>query len=291
MKLSTSLNIFWDVGVELERAIERCAEAGFEALDFNLSDFRRMDDPPFLGPQGEEWAEGIRDKAASVGLSFTQMHGPQFPKFVEGEVTERMTAMSHDSLRIAGVMGIPWVVWEPDVTAGDYEEEHRKEVFRMNYEFFGPLVETAEKHDTGVCLENVPDSMGKSRDCPKWVCSHAVELCELVDVFQSQRVGVCWDTGHAHMQGLKQGKELHILGERLRMLHIQDNNGQADQHLLPFMGTIDWRDIMDALYDIHYAGDFTYEVHNAVRHLPDSLKDSMLRYSVALGKALIERNF
>ena len=48
---------------------------------------------------------------------------------------------------------------------------------------------------------------------------------------------------------------------------------------------------MDALYGIQYAGDFTYEIHNAVRHLPDSLKDPMLRYSVALGKGLIGRNF
>jgi sugar phosphate isomerase/epimerase len=219
------------------------------------------------------------------------MHAPIFPKFVEGEITERMTEMSHDSLRIAGVMGVPWVVWEPDVTAGDYGDEHRKEVFRMNYEFFAPLVDTAEKHDTGVCLENVPDCMGSSRGCPKWVSSHGSELCELVDGFQSSRVGVCWDTGHAHMQGLEQGGELRTLGERLKMLHIQDNNGKADQHLLPFMGTVDWKDIMDALYDINYAGDFTYEVHNAIRHLPDTLKDPMMKYAVALGKTLIDRNF
>ncbi|MDP6505490.1 MAG: TIM barrel protein, partial [Planctomycetota bacterium] len=127
--------------------------------------------------------------------------------------------------------------------------------------------------------------------CPKWVSSHGAELRELVDGFQSSRVGVCWDTGHAHMQGLEQGGELRTLGERLKMLHIQDNNGKTDQHLLPFMGTVDWKDIMDALYDINYAGDFTYEVHNAIRHLPDTLKDPMMEYAVALGKTLIDRNF
>ena len=37
MKRSTSLNTFWDVGVEIEDALERCAKAGLEALDFNLT--------------------------------------------------------------------------------------------------------------------------------------------------------------------------------------------------------------------------------------------------------------
>jgi sugar phosphate isomerase/epimerase len=198
--------------------------------------------------------------------------------------------MSHDSLRIAGLLGVPWVVWEPDVTPGDYGEAHRREIFQKNHEFFDPLVETAEKHNTGVCLENMPDSIAKrTRECPEWVSSTGEKLCELVDSFQSPRVGVCWDTGHAHMQGLEQGKDLRLLGGRLKMLHIQDNNGQTDQHLLPFMGTIKWKDIMDALYDIDFWGDFTYEVHNAIRHLPDNLKDAMMQYSVALGKALIER--
>ena len=291
MRISTSLNIFWEVGVEIQNAMERCAKAGFEALDFNLTDYQRMEYPPFLDSKGEEWAAHISRTAESFGLAFTQMHAPIFPKFSVGKETERYTTMSHDSLRIAGVMGIPWVVWEPDVTPGDYGEKHRKEVFQKNQEFFDPLVKIAERYNTGVCLENVPDSMGKSRGCPKWVSSEAIELCELVDSFNSPRVGICWDTGHAHMQGLEQRKELRILGDRLKVLHIQDNNGQADQHLLPFMGTVNWKDVMDGLYDINYAGDFTYEVHNAIWHLPDTLKDPMMRYAVELGKILVQRNF
>lgn len=57
------------------------------------------------------------------------------------------------------------------------------------------------------------------------------------------------------------------------------------------MGTVNWKDVMDGLHDINYAGDFTYEVHNAIRHLPDTLKDPMMRYAVELGKILVQRNF
>ena len=90
MKISTSLNIFWEVGVEIQDALERCAKAGFEALDFNLTDYQRMESPPFLNSKGEEWAAHISRTAESFGLAFTQMHAPIFPKFAVRKETERL---------------------------------------------------------------------------------------------------------------------------------------------------------------------------------------------------------
>ena len=81
MKISTSLNIFWGVGVEIQDALERCAKAGFEALDFNLTDYQRMESIPFLKSKGEEWAAHISRTAESFGLAFTQMDAPICPKF------------------------------------------------------------------------------------------------------------------------------------------------------------------------------------------------------------------
>ena len=49
--------------------------------------------------------------------------------------------------------------------------------------------------------------------------------------------------------------------DRLGALHIHDNDFTMDQHLLPYLGKLDWADIAKALGEIDYQGDFTYEVN------------------------------
>ncbi len=292
MNLSISLNVFWDTGIDVHEGIERCARAGFGALDFNLTDYQRMVRPPFLGPAGDDWTRSVRRTADAEGLPFTQLHAPIYRKFVDTEESARLTAMGFDSLRVAKLMGVPWVVWEPDTIPGEYSAGFRREATRRNREFFDPFVEEAGKLGVGVCLENCADRFAEGwNGASRWIGAEPDDLCELVDSFRSDHVGVCWDTGHANVQGLDQWDALRVVGDRLKMLHIQDNDGRSDQHLLPFMGTIDWRRLMDALADVDYAGDVTYEVHNSIRTLPNALKDPMMRYAVSLGNTLISGEF
>jgi sugar phosphate isomerase/epimerase len=292
MKLSTSLNIFWDTGIDIHDGIALCARAGFGALDFNLTDYQRMECPPFLGPEGDEWTRSVRRTADAHGLPFTQLHAPIHRKFVDTEESARFTAMGLESLRVAKLLDVPWVVWEPDTIPGEYGREFRREAIRRNREFFDPFVEEAAKLGVGVCLENCNDNGAHGwNGSSHWIGAEPDDMCELIDSFGSDHIGVCWDTGHAHIQGLDQWDALHVVGDRLKMLHVQDNDSRGDQHLLPFMGGIDWRRLMDALADIDYAGDFTYEVHNSIRTLPNTLKGPMMRYAVSLGNALISREF
>ena len=47
---------------------------------------------------------------------------------------------------------------------------------------------------------------------------------------------------------------------RLKALHIDDNNGTADQHRLPYRGTVDWQDVMSALAEVGYDRLFNMEI-------------------------------
>ena len=42
--------------------------------------------------------------------------------------------------------------------------------------------------------------------------------------------------------------------------HLHDNGGVADDHLVPFAGTIDWATTLTALWKIGYAGPLVFEV-------------------------------
>ena len=52
---------------------------------------------------------------------------------------------------------------------------------------------------------------------------------------------------------------IRAIGERLGALHIHDNDRWKDLHQIPFAGSIDWNEVVKALKDIDYKGEFTLE--------------------------------
>jgi len=67
----------------------------------------------------------------------------------------------------------------------------------------------------------------------------------LFKIFEPDELGLCFDSGHAHITG-----ELDILEhyiDRLTLTHLHDNRGRVDEHLLPGYGTIIWKPIISSL--------------------------------------------
>jgi L-ribulose-5-phosphate 3-epimerase len=108
---------------------------------------------------------------------------------------------------------------------------------------------------------------------------------DLIDALNHPLFGACWDTGHANEQGLKQ-QAMVELGSRLKAMHINDNDGIRDQHLLPYQGNINWASVVQSLKAIGYEGAFTYETHNSIRHLPEPLQQSGLKYAADVARYL-----
>jgi sugar phosphate isomerase/epimerase len=52
-------------------------------------------------------------------------------------------------------------------------------------------------------------------------------------------IGLCYDSGHGHVAGNGLDR-LDRVKDRLVSIHLHDNDGTADQHKLPFDGTVDW---------------------------------------------------
>jgi sugar phosphate isomerase/epimerase len=146
-----------------------------------------------------------------------------------------------------------------------------------------------EQTGVGIAMENMFDRERTKAGAPRRsYCSDPYELLELIDTLNHPLVGACWDTGHAHRQGLDQSV-IREFGKRLKALHVQDNNGLQDQHLLPYQGNIDWKAVTGALAAIGYEGDFTYEAHMSIRKLPEELRDVGLKYSADLARYLVNQ--
>lgn len=279
MNVSASLNAFYDPAYKVPAAeqLVRLYDGGFRYLDMNFWDWSRGDASPFLADNWEDWVKGIGEKADSLGVVFTQAHANVY-NFYQDPGDAALYETYVRSIKGAALLNIPWVTFHTSFNSELSEEQMKKD----NIEFYKPLAELAAKYNTGIALENMPSRYPEN----------AESLIEMVDPLTAYgTVGVCWDTGHAHISHLNQGEELRRLGSRLHALHIQDNDGVSDHHMPPFFGTIDWHDVMDALHEIDYKGDFTFEAHMIVRRLPEWCKHDGVKTMFDIGEALVNGRF
>ena len=84
------------------------------------------------------------------------------------------------------------------------------------------------------------------------------ELLDFVEFVDHPLVHACWDTGHANCEG-SQYDDIMTLGKHLFAIHYNDNHGKSDEHLLPFMGTLNHDEVIHALVESKYNGYFTLE--------------------------------
>lgn len=291
MNLSTSTNLIafrpdWVSYIPILESMKRLKSIGFDAVDLNISDagknFFRLADDDWI-----DWIAQIKDLSQEINLPITQAHAP-FYNAIEPESSKAAIwePLIKRAIEAAGILQIPWIVMHPGTYPDDTYDF--KESKRRNYDYFMPYLEEAAKYGIGIAIENMADDIRRTYLRPSAVyCSTHVELVDLVDSFQVDNVGICWDFGHAHLMGLDQREALRYIGERLKATHIADNSGMRDDHIMPFQGTIDWRRILPVLGEIGYRGDLTYEIHNSTSRLPDNLLDDTAVLAEKVGRYLL----
>lgn len=279
MKLSTTLNIYSLLGNtnppdRMIEAVKVCAECGYEAIDIYL---KRVID--LSESELDKWIADMQSAIDECGMSVSQCH-LYFGRTDKDSLEEYEDKVA-ESMVIADRMGIEWGVVH-GIDYGNIFGIPLEESVRLNVEFFKRLQQRVKPKTLGLAFENIMRCDFASADV-------LIAICEEASKFG--KVGVCWDTGHANLSdGVDQGESIRKLGNWLKCLHIHDNHGKFDEHTLPMMGTIDWRQIMSALRDIEYSGDFVYESAQPTKHLPhdDILRKELIKYTVTLGKYMMD---
>lgn len=134
------------------------------------------------------------------------------------------------------------------------------------------ILDYAKKHHVEILLENlVPHSkhlrLGADID----------DLIEIIDVLDTHNVGICIDTGHSLLNKQNPSNDIRKAGRWLKALHINDNNGVEDLHMVPGRGIIQWPQVYQALQDIHYKGVFLLEIEG--RDPIEQTIQSAIKYS------------
>ncbi len=118
------------------------------------------------------------------------------------------------------------------------------------------LVKRAETLSVRIALENVFDE-------------NPTPLRRLLDTVDSPLLGYCMDLGHGHLFSRVPLVEwVEVLGSRLVEIHLHDNHRQADEHLPPGWGTIDFPAIFSRIQGKKLHPIYTIEPHQIEQLVP-----------------------
>ena len=263
----------------VEDAIKLIRDGGFEAVDISLISVTAHDNimgtdmwPDFVAAcQDALDRERIKPYQAHAYFSQDRTVTYGTPAFI------RDMNLTKRTLQAAGMLGIPWVVVHP-LHGHCMQNYSQDEVFSLNKSYFLELAETASKAGVGIAIENMIQ--------PHY--NQPQTLLNLLDVLDADEMfGICLDTGHANVSGLSLPEVIRMFGSKLKATHIHDNRGRYDEHLLPYLGNIEWEHVMTAFHDIGYAGAFNYEVPEMTRNLPSILHGDIIQYAFKLGNYLL----
>jgi len=277
--ISTAINVYGgsknDIVAYIKEAMVFCKNAGFDALDFTFSLLRNIN--------GDRQAimQDILSYSETVGIRFELCHLPfgcrdTFGTPVYHEFAEKV----RQAVDAISVLGVKYGVLHPNSVTIPESEFDRRVQFKLTYDHLAPLVEYTREHGIEPVIENmrcVPEVKPYHR-----YCGNAEELCTVADALG---VGICWDFGHANINHLIQSNELRYIGDRLKMVHVNDNVGWGDDHIPPLLGKIDWHDAMQGLNDIGYQGLFNYELSMGTQ--PENTRSAFAAYMISAAETIL----
>lgn len=89
---------------------------------------------------------------------------------------------------------------------------------------------------------------------------------------KDENVGICFDAGHYHVH-FDDKFNFEFFKDRIFAVHLHDNDKSKDLHLLPFDGTINWKDVIKKLKESNYNGPVTLELCYRYDYLKSSIDD------------------
>jgi sugar phosphate isomerase/epimerase len=180
------------------------------------------------------------------------------------------------ALEITDYANIAYVVMH----LGNPKEEFNPVMFEYS---FAAISQVRAFAGVEVMIENIPNEI-----------STLERIKEFQNLSQFPDLGICYDAGHAHLQGLDDNLE------GIRTTHLHDNKGKNDEHLWPFEGTLNWPALVHKFVMAKYNGPLVFEargdhpakgaeigsrLQDLWAEAEDSIEEYRLKYKIELPPA------
>ncbi len=285
MRISTSINFFKSKFGD-EKAIDLLQETGADCIDYSLSAMVNKQD--IFNQDGyREHTMNIKKYADSKGIAFNQTHTPFKFDWKNADIENDIFPVLVRSLEISGMLGAEYAVVHPlhHYTYVGHEEE----IYNKNMMFFRKFIPYCKEYNIKIAIENMFQADPKRKYMSYDVCSTPEEFCRYIDDLDSEYIGGCLDIGHSALINNQEPEDFirKVGADRINALHVQDVDYIRDNHTLPGMCKLNWREIMKALKDIGYRGDFTFEANNFLIGFDNEFLPQASKFMFDVGKFLI----
>ena len=249
MKIATTTA---DFGAFCATDIERIRElhrAGFRYVDLSMYAF--TPDHAYMQNDWQDAVLALRKEADALGMTFVQAHSQGGnPLKDDADHISFLLDATKRSIEICQMLGIQNTV----VHSGHAKGVCKEEWFEKNRLFYKELFPTMERCGVNVLIENSTAANMKDQ----YFVNSGKDMVEFLRFADHPQLHACWDTGHANCEG-PQYEDILTLGDELYAIHYNDNHGAKDEHLLPYLGTLNHDEVMNALIDADFKGYFTLE--------------------------------
>lgn len=179
------------------------------------------------------------------GVDFHSMHSPMYMtndrsrgsepplNIVDADKRQRIEATDEIKRALEVAESIPFRFLIQHVGVGNEYFDTRK--FEAALSSIEHLRAFARPLGVSLLVENIPNDL-----------STPEKLVELIKTLHYDDLGVCFDTGHAHLMSSVH-QAFGVLADRICSTHVHDNKRDRDTHLWPGGGDIDWSQMMQSL--------------------------------------------
>ncbi len=283
---------------------EMMAAAGFTHADFSLNcyltNIALYEQQPnhFFDKSTAEleaYFSAHKQAAQKTGITIGQMHMP-YPMYVPGGKKELNDYLQNEvtkkSMEICAFLECPYIVVHGFKLARILGSEEAE--WERTEQFLHSILPFAREMNITVCLENIYNNYtGRIVEGPCCDIKKVIERIDRMnDNYHAEVLGFCFDTGHANLIGLDNENFITLLGNRLKVLHIHDNDGIGDLHQIPFtftksrenISSTDWDGFLKGLRNINYQGVLNFETAPVLQAFPHELKKETLHFIAQIGK-------
>lgn len=280
-----------------DEALAWIKQFGFTALDLNLDSgwSSEMAAEGIIGPryrkgiaEALEEFRPLKEALKKHGMFVGQAHST-FPLWREGmeEINAALLHAVEIDCAVCQFLDCPALVVHP---LHDLDKDRE---IALNLAMYRGMIPFAKKYGVKLCLEN--GAQGGFGHSVAGACTDVADMCWYIDRLNEEAgcdcFGFCYDVGHANCSMRNIRYDLRVLGKRLTVLHLHDNDGIHDLHLIPYTQqhigphriNTDWEGFLDALTAIGYEGTLNFETATAVYSVPEPLQPAMLRLIGEIG--------
>ena len=258
MKYPISVWLDYFNELPVEEAIVRLSRAGFthgELSIVHLEQLMKKGNPAMTG-------KALLQCADSCGYAIPQGH----LSFAGGLCDDLALERLKPELELFAEAKIGKAILHTN-GGGTLSDEERSEIWAY---YVRKLSEFVDGSGITICIENM-------FSIP--LCSTARQIKRIINDAGGKNLAICLDTGHLNVLRIPFHDYIPILGKRILCVHIHDNNQNSDSHLMPYVGSIFWKDFLVELKKVGYSGDISFETsaQTSANRVPRELTPVFLR--------------